>query len=283
MINIGASTKYKTSQNITTWGSCVIGNELFVSSYSTSNIIEVYNLDTNLFVRKIVTPFYYSYAIGTDGVDLYVSSTVITKIDKNTGAKISDIRSFTNLYYSSFAIDLKNDRIYYGEYNDVITIRKFSDGSLIKSYTLPDNYTSGVTLINNKYILVTTYGSDKIYMAEIINNNVDNLTFTQVYNASSLILNASYYNDNLYLTTYSTDILKAPISGIQLAYYKLLIQDGSNIDNIVDNDGLTIRDVLPYTLNTFDTYGMANLSKINNNVISKIQNQKYKISLMKKK
>jgi len=63
-------------------------------------------------------------------------------------------------------------------------------------------------------------------------------------------------------------------------FNKFLIQDGNNLCN-TDGNALQTQDILPYTIDKFNTYGMDDLININKTVISKINNNKYNIAMLK--
>lgn len=64
--------------------------------------------------------------------------------------------------------------------------------------------------------------------------------------------------------------------------YRLLLQDGTIIEA---TDGLSFinADVIPYTIDKFIDKGMNNLSNMNNSIVGKLQNNKYKVALYKVK
>lgn len=62
--------------------------------------------------------------------------------------------------------------------------------------------------------------------------------------------------------------------------FKFLLQDGNNICN-TDGNALSVQDILPYTIDKFNNYGMIKLTNINPTVINKIINEKFNISVLK--
>lgn len=242
-------------QNGDAWGITVIGDEMFVGGWwSRLKRLQVYDLKTYVFKRTLTTPEY-SYAIGTDGVNLYIKnpSKQIVKIDKNTGAAISTNTNVTfNMGDSgSFKIDINNDRLYACDYSNKLNIFTYSTGNLIKSYTLPTAYTAGVEVIENKYIIVSCYTTNKIYISPIIDNDITNLSFTELYVSTTRTVGIAYSNNptaKLIVGSYDSGIYSGNIEG--LSNIKYLIKQNNQYYTIKSEfyDEL-IHDFTPLTLN----------------------------------
>lgn len=128
---------------------------------------------------------------------------------------------------------------------------------------LETNY-SGVTSFNNCAFAVSNVSSTKSLINDLGGNSISNsLTF-----ASNYEMNPNTDNCGIYYGLY-----------IWL-FIRLLIQDGTYIETIL-NDDLITKDTLPYTADKFNSYGMNNLSSLNSDNINKIQSQKYKLALLR--
>jgi hypothetical protein len=236
-VTLNAPIDFITGTGYPTWGITIINDEIFVGQYSAIAIIKVYDINTKALKRTLNLVDYYAYGIGTDGTNLLLrnSSDQIMTMDKNTGARISTKTNttFAMSQSASFKVDLENDRIYYCNFSTGLIIKKYSDGTLLKSYTMPVSVTTGVEVVGSKYIFVTCYSNNKIYYAEISNNNITNLTFNLFYASSETVAGVSYYNNRLYITNYNLNkIQSAQLNGINLVGNKYLIKKDSDYFSI---------------------------------------------------
>lgn len=237
-ITLSTPSDYITTMGYKTWGLTLISDEMFVGDYDAQTTIRVYDINTKALKRTLTTSVATS-SLGTDGTNLLIKNTSnqIVTINKTTGATISTKTNTTFLIASSvsFKVDLINDRIYFCNYDTLLYIKKYSDGTAIASYTLPTTTTTGVDLIDNKYILVTCFSSNKIYIAPIANNVVTSLTFTLLYTSASFISGIIYYNHKVYLTTYSGNKIQyADVLG--MLANKFLIKQNGNYYTINSNN-----------------------------------------------
>ena len=108
--------------------------------------------------------------------------------------------------------------------------------------------------------------------------------YTNDYNKTININNRDNTNlkelGNVILTSYISMINTIEYN-INVIFNKYFIQDNDNICKSDDGIQLITSDTLPYIIDKFNTYGMNDLSNINETVISKINNNKYNIAMLK--
>ncbi|MGY0372461.1 hypothetical protein [Clostridium sp. JNZ J1-5] len=253
-------------QNGDAWGITIIEDEMFVSGwYSGTTKLHVYDLKTYMFKRTLTTPKYV-YSIGTDGVNLYIknASNQIVKIDKNTGTTISTNTNITfNMGNSgSFKIDINNDRLYACDYSNKLNIFTYSTGNLIKSYTLPIA-TAGVEVIENQYVIVSCYTTNKIYISPITDNDILNLSFTELYVSTTKTAGIAYSNNptaKLIVGSYDSGIYSGDIEG--LANIKYLIKQNNQYYTTKSEFYPIEQDTL--TKEMIDKYGSDSLTNFTN-------------------
>lgn len=251
-ITLGTPSDYISSMGFKTWGLTLIADELFVGDYDVQTSIKVYDINTKS-LKRTLTISVATSSLGTDGTNFLVKNTSnqIVTINKTTGATISTKTNTTFLIASSvsFKVDLVNDRIYFCNYDNMLYIKKYSDGTAIASYTIPVTYTSGVDVIDNKYIIVTCFSSNKIYIAPINNNIVTGLTFTLLYTATNFVGGVIYYNHKILLSTYNGNKIQS-YDVLGMLANKFLIKQNSNYYtiNTSNYDDVTTHSFTPLTL-----------------------------------
>lgn len=213
MPSAGTVSTYLSGLSITSWGTCIIGDELYIGKYGGGTIL-VYSLNTKALLRTITLAF--SYGLGTDGTNLMVNTgSDIKLIDKTTGATIGTKNIDVGTYGGSFRVDLARNLVYFGNYSNALIIKDWTTGSTVKTYTITASV-SGVDLIAGNYLVVSSYSSNRLFLSAKI-EDINNLTFTLQYTAPSDIVGVAYYpsNKNIYLATYNTTMLNALISGVE--------------------------------------------------------------------
>lgn len=128
------------------------------------------------------------------------------------------------------------------------------DNSINETFTCRYGTTGGTN--KGSYLVYDKYGLDPNVTHTIIVTLTENLTMS---------IDAFDIDDTGYLVD---------------PYNKLLLQDGELICN---TDGVNITNInrIPYIADYFKNNGMINLSNVNNTVIGKLINDKYKISLLR--
>jgi len=227
--------------NYTPWGLTVIGDEVFIATYSSSPYrIEVYSASIFELLRSFtvtgVTPNSYG-SIGTDGNNLYVcnSANRLVSVDKTNGSVLS-IRNDTTYNTdrgATFDIDLERDIMVYSRYGTVannLVICRFSDGAILNTYTMPMQGTgASATIYKSRgasYIIVTQYSTRDIFISSDISNGYGNLTFSSLYSyVANNLAGVGLYKNTLYFANYyDRRISKFDITKLTIS--KMLLRNG---------------------------------------------------------
>lgn len=230
--------KQLATVNDTKWGTVVIGDEIFISSYAKNPyMIQVYDAENGSLKRSFnitgVIPNSYG-SLGTDGTVFYVlnSANQIVSVDKTNGSVIS-VRS-TPLYIldrtATFTIDLNRDIIFYSKYGESTSnfyINRFSTGALLNRYSMPKRGTGGgATIYNNSYFVISQYGSSSIFISSNIGDNLDTLTFKELYIYSGALGGIGVYLNRLIFCGYADNKLTSleitPLSEQRVMLYSSL-------------------------------------------------------------
>lgn len=161
-------------------------------------------------------------------------------------------------------------------YIEEVVVNKFLIKQEEKYYTLKSEYYS-----NGKFTPLTLSGGTVPNQQDYNNFGFDSISlFT-----SSMTINTetfipiNKFNLGCKVYKYSNNIESLEYTKIGKAF---LIQDNNQCKS-TDGSTLTSAENLPYNTTVFNQYGLSDLSKINNIVVSKLNDQKYKLSMLKVK
>lgn len=256
---------------IVTWNPNDKGSSIILSN---NNLIASGFTTTNNFVRategKTNGKWYFEYIVTTDNTNSRLWVGFANQSFTNYSLPNNYIRAFDSRY--SYFFTQGNGSNNYQNTN--LSVSKF--GSVVGFAIDLDNKIFDLYIDNTKINLTTALSGKNIRDISDFGSNVIFPIALTINSYQSSVTAKFCSKDFTYVPP--TDFLPYGYSPIT---DKFLIQDGNNICN-TDGNSLAAQGYLPYTKDQFNNYGMDDLSKINNNVIQRLNNQKYKIALYKK-
>lgn len=203
------------------WSTTVVGDEVFVTAHTPSGVtyIDVYDLSSFAFKRTIKPPIMlWAYGgLGTDGEKLYtrLSTTgqeyMIVEIDKETGAKIGNlVKPATNISsaIASFYIWRKWNMLLMPNYDGNVYIFDLTTGAQLGVKSGFTSSQSGITVVNNEYIVTTAYANTISY-ARILdpeNFNIQafiDMKFSTVSYPSQYAIGVASVGEYVFYTSYN--------------------------------------------------------------------------------